>query len=80
MNNLLTLKPRPTLQVEAKPEVPYLLQKGDRVEIAGMSHHQGEIVGIKNSSYSGLTYSVRVYGEIYNKILEGVNPLALTKL
>lgn len=56
------------------------LKVGDHVEIAGMSHHQGHIVGIKDSKYSGLTYSVRVYGEIHNKLLEGVNPLALTKL
>ena len=73
MNSQLKLNPPPTRIVEQRT---IGLQIGDRVEIAGMSHHQGEIVGIKNSSYSGLTYSVRV-GRDW---LEGVNPLALTKV
>jgi hypothetical protein len=71
--NSQKLNPPPTRIVEPRT---IGLQIGDRVEIAGISHHQGEIVGIKNSSYSGLTYSVRV-GRDW---LEGVNPLALTKL
>lgn len=53
------------------------LEVGDRVEIAGLSHHIGVITAVKNSPYSGLTYSVKV-GD--NKRLDGVNPMALTKL
>jgi hypothetical protein len=52
------------------------LQIGDRVEVAGLSKHQGEIVAIKNNAYSGLTYSVRV-GDLR---LDGINPLALKAL
>ena len=72
MNSQLKLNPPPTRIVEQRT---IGLQIGDRVEIAGMSHHQGEIVDIKNSSYSGLTYSVRV-GKQW---LDGVNPLAIRR-
>ena len=51
-----------------------LFNIGDRVEIAGLSKHEGEVVAVRNSRYSGLTYSVKVGG----KRLDGVNPLALT--
>jgi len=50
---------------------------GDRVEMAGLSRHVGVITAIKDSPYSGLTYSVKV-GD--NKRLDGINPMALTKL
>ena len=74
MNTQPKLNPPPSRIIEQPRTIG--LQIGDRVEIAGMSHHQGEIVDIKNSSYSGLTYSVRV-GKQW---LDGVNPLALIKV
>lgn len=71
MNSQPKLNPPPSRIVEHPRTIG--LQIGDRVEIAGMSHHQGEIIGFKNSKYSGLTYSVRVGGVR----LDGVNPEAL---
>ena len=52
------------------------LEIGDRVKIAGISQHTGEVVAVRNNNFSGLTYSVKI-GECR---LDGVNPLALTKL
>jgi hypothetical protein len=72
MKSQPALKQKPHLHLAEQPK-PIRLQIGDRVEIAGISHHQGVIVDFKDSPYSGLTYSVKVGG----KRLDGVNPLAL---
>lgn len=50
---------------------------GDRVEIAGLSRHIGVITGVKDSPYSGLSYSVKVGGNIR---LDRIIPEALTKI
>ena len=71
MNTQPKLNPPPSRIIEQPRTIG--LQIGDRVEIAGMSHHQGVIIDLKNSPYSGLTYSVRT-GKVR---LDGVNPLAL---
>lgn len=65
---------RPKLRDRAQTQPVLLL--GDRVKIAGLSQHVGTVVAIKTSPYSGTTISVKVG----SKRLEGVNPLALTKL
>ena len=49
---------------------------GDRVRIAGASQHVGEIIAIKQNNFSGQTCSVKIGGSR----LDGINPLALTKL
>ena len=68
------LKPRPTRVVD-KPKST-ILYLGDRVEVAGPSKHQGVIIDIKISAYSGFTCSVRVG----SKRLDRIDPSALRKL
>jgi len=75
MKSQPVLKQKPHLHLVEQPK-PIRLQIDDLVEVAGISHHHGVITDFKNSPYSGLTYSVKVGC----KRLDGVNPLALTKL
>jgi len=57
--------------------LPTPLKVGDRVEIAGPSRHVGIITEIKDSPYSGLSYSVKFGSNIR---LDRIAPEALTKL